>query len=380
MSTNNTEKNSEVLPYSTDIEIGKDDVAYKAGRERIQQKSGRGDSARTISNIFMGYNHRMAPLYVPKNQDSVGYTFFTRPDLNLNEANVNASRRIREMLRGGYGSQVAAIIAMLDPLNEMTALTKSSIALGSALKSGIGFDNKQAFIPLLSSTLVSLSGFPDSTLDVYTSEEGLKREQWSMVDSTYQINYAFSLSASFRNIEGDPITTLFAIWLEYMAGVKDGTFIPRYRNLVQREIDYQTRIYRIITDPTRKWVRKIGIANACFPLNDSLGAIMNVPGNAPFVTNNDQLDIQFQCNIAQYLDPILIQEFNDVVSMFNPGMYPLDEDDTVFVPKDGDLVRLSDAELPYFNYYGYPHIDQNTYEISWHVSSDDYERIMNKVK
>lgn len=107
---------------------------------------------------------------------------------------------------------------------------------------------------------------------------------------------------------------------------------------------------------------------------------MNVPGNSPFVTNNDQLDIQFQCNVAQYLDPILIQEFNDVVAMFNPGMFPSDEDSTIFIPTDTDLVRLSDSELPLFNYYGYPHIDPNTYEISWHVDGADYEKVMNKVK
>jgi hypothetical protein len=53
---------------------------------------------------------------------------------------------------------------------------------------------------------------------------------------------------------------------------------------------------------------------------------------------------------------------------------------TILIPTDTDLVRLSDSELPLFNYYGYPHIDPNTYEISWHVDGADYEKVMNKVK
>lgn len=380
MAKNTNINDEEVLPYEPEFQIGVDDVFGTTHRQNVEQKSGRGNSRKTISNLFSGFNHRMAPLYVPKNLDSTGYTFFTRPDLNLNEENVLNSRRIREMLRGGYNSQVASIIAMLDPLSNITALSKSSIKLGSALNSKVEFDNRQAFIPLLTNTLVSLTGFPDSTLDVYTSEEGIKREQWSMVDSTYQINYGFSLNASFRNIEGDPITTLFTIWLEYMAGVRDGTFIPRARSIIQREIDYQTRIYRLIMDPTRKYVRKIGIVNAAFPVNDSLGAIMNVSANTPFINANDQLDIQFQANIAQYMDPILIQEFNDVVSTFNPNMLPVDDDTSVFVPYGhDDMVKLSNNEIGIFNYYGYPHIDINTYELSWYVDSDKYDEVMEQL-
>lgn len=376
----NVTPNDEELPYKQDIQVGVDDKAGKSSRQKVEQRSSRGDSHKTIANLFSGFNHRMAPLYAPKNLDTMGMTFFTRPDLNLTEANLRVSRRLSEMMRGGYGSQAAAIVAMLDPVNALMSKDRSHVKLGSATRDALNYDNRQAFMPVLSNLLLSLTGFPDNTLDTYTSEEGIKREQWSMVDSTYQINYAYSLNASFRNIEGDPISTIFTMWLEYMAGVKDGTFVPRARNIIQNEIDYQTRIYRLIMDPSRRFVRKIGIANAAFPVNDGLGAIMNMAVNTPFITNNDQIDIQFQCIGAQYMDPILIQEFNDVVAMFNPDMLPYDPDSSDYLPKGkDDLMRLNNNDVGIFNYFGYPHIDNRTYELSWYVPSDLYDAVMGEL-
>ena len=100
MAKNTNINDEEVLPYEPEFQIGVDDVFGTTHRQNVEQKSGRGNSRKTISNLFSGFNHRMAPLYVPKNLDSTGYTFFTRPDLNLNEENVLNSRRIREMFPG----------------------------------------------------------------------------------------------------------------------------------------------------------------------------------------------------------------------------------------------------------------------------------------
>lgn len=377
MSNDNQDKI--VLPY----ELDPDDRSIRQASQRtraVEKKSGRGSSRDTLTNIFTGFNHRMAPLYVPKNVDNTGFTFFTRPDCNFSLDNMISSRKMQEATRAGRGSQAAAIIAMLDPLNEWLLLDKKNPRLGAPLAREVQFDNKCAFIPMLSNLITSLTGFPDSTLDVWTSEEGLIREQVAYVDSIYEVNNAYTLSAQFRNIDGDPITTYLNFLVDYMSGVRKGTYIPRAENMYQRVVDYQSRVYRLVMDPTKRYVRKFGIANALFPITDAMGASMNISGNNPLVTDTDQVSVQFYAIGAYYNDPIIIQEFNDVVATFNPDMFPEDENSSDFIPYGKDFMRkLTREEIGIFNYRGYPRINPNTYELDWWIYGDQYETIMAEV-
>ena len=376
----NDKQDKTVLPY----ELEPDEGALRQASQRpraVEKKSGRGSSRDTLTNIFTGFNHRMAPLYVPKNVDNVGFTFFTRPDCNFNLANMSSSRKLLEVQRAGRGSQSAAIIGMLDPLNEWLALDKKTRYLGGPFAREVQFDNRCAFIPMLSNLLTSLTGFPDSTLDVWTSEEGLIREQVTYADSIYEVNNAFTLSAQFRNIDGDPITTYLNFMIDYISNVRRGTYVPRAENMFQRVVDYQSRVYRFVMDPTKRYIRKFGIANAVFPVTDGMGAAMNVSGNNPIITDTDQISVQYQAVGAYYSDPIIIQEFNDVVCIFNPDMLPISESTSEFIPHGKNYMRkLSREEIGIFNYQGYPRINPNTYELDWWIYGDTYETILSEVK
>ena len=141
------------------------------------------------------------------------------------------------------------------------------------------------------------------------------------------------------------------------------------------------RVYRFVMDPTRRYIRKYGIANAVFPVNDTMGAVMNINGNSPLVSDNDQINVQFEAIGAYYNDPIILQEFNDTVAMFNTDMLPLYDSGTSFVPRGKDSMMLIDrSEIALFNYRGFPHIDTNSYEISWYVYTDEYKEVMKGIK
>lgn len=364
---------------SSAVSDSSDDLKNNTTRRSIETAYGRGDSNRALTNAYMGFNHRMSPNRLSKNKETPGLTFFTRPDLNLNEDNMQASRRFESLMKNKLQSDAYAIIAALDPESPLT-LRKGMTGLGAPLKDGIPFDNRQAFIPFLSNTLISLSGWPDNALDVYTSEEGIQREQWSMVDSTYEINNAYSLSATFRNVEGDPITTLFTTWLEWMAGSYDGTFIPKARSIIQREIEYQTRIYRLILDPTMRFVTKIGACFAAFPLNDNLGAAINFNSQDFINTESDNIGIQFHAMGARYQDPALVEDFNYIVATFNSDMLPLYPSEAEYIPRGKDYMRqLTREEIIVFNYYGYPRINPTTMELQWWVYNDDYDSVMGTI-
>lgn len=356
-----------------------DDIKNNTTRRSIETAYGRGDSNRALTNAYMGFNHRMSPNRLAKNLETPGLTLFTRPDLNLDEEQMAKSPRLNRLMQNPLTSDAYGIIAALDPESPLT-LRKGVEGLGAPLKDGIPFDNRQAFIPFLSNTLISLSGWPDNALDVYTSEEGIVREQWSMVDSNYEINSTYSLSATFRNVEGDPITTMFSTWLEWMAGSYDGTFIPKERNIIQREIEYETRIYRLVLDPTMRFVTKIGACFAAFPLNDNVGAAINFNAQDFINSEGDNININFHAMGARYQDPELVEDFNYVVGMFNPDMLPLNPDDSEFIPRGKDYMRmLNRQEIIIFNFYGYPRINPVTMELQWWVYQDDYDTVMDQI-
>lgn len=376
MSQNDKDK----LPYTLvdDQKTFKDRIQAK---ENVRITSGRGDDRRMIANIFSGFNHRNIPLIIPKNNDRVGYTFFTRPDLNFDERNVRVSRLLQEALRGGYSSYTAACMCMLDPQCGLFTeqLLRDGITdlehhmpfadygvLGGKIRDTLGFDNKCAFVPMLSNLMLSLTGFPDSSLDVWVSEEGYMREQRSHVDSTRAMNGSRTLNLTLRNILGDPVSTFFNLYTDYISRVKDGSFYPRWDNLLQRRSDYEMRIYRFVTDVTGRYVTKMGIANATYPLNDSMGMFMNVPNqNNEIITETDQLSITLQCDVVQYNDPIIKQEFNEVVCMHNPDMWPANARAQTYRPRGKGLVNITGTNKINSNLYGYPRVDIDTNELQW---------------
>lgn len=319
----------------------------------VSRQSGLGSLSSAITNTFYGINHRGLGNPVPQNTDQHGLTFFTRPRLNLSYDNIAGVRKMTPLLTSNQMTIQRAIRVLLDPVGASRGITCPFI------------DNNSAFIPMLTNHLLSCSGWPDQTLDTYTSTPGVTQEAWSMVDGVADFRGVFSLSASFRNMQGDPITSLFYYWEQYMARVYAGTMLPYPEMIVEHEIDYQTRIYRIVLDPTRQKVQKIAACGAAFPISNSLGAAFNFAAEQPFVTENAQLSIQFQAIGVDYLDPRTIQEFNDVVVLFNPKMRD--------GQRDRSYTRLEAHERNYFNYSGYPRIDPISFDLEWWIDTGDYK-------
>jgi hypothetical protein len=139
--------------------------------------------------------------------------------------------------------------------------------------------------------------------------------------------------------------------------------------IVENEIDYMTRIYRLVLDPTRTYVQKIANCGAAFPTAVPMGAAFNYTSDSPLANDNEQISIPFQCIGVEYNDPISIQEFNATVVYFNPEM------------DDGSrsqlFTKLSKSELALFNYQGYPRIAEDN-ELEWWVSNDVYQLTINE--
>lgn len=322
--------------------------------DRMGRESGFSDIYGSIGDVFRGIDHRNGGASYQKNNDHQGLTLFTRPLLNLTYNNVLADRKLHSLLADDTRHIDRAIRVMLDPQLHKRNVTSDI------------FDDRQAFLTLLSGTLLNVSGFPDTTLNTYTSPEGVRKESYNLVDDVAEINGSFDITASFANIAGDPVTKLFHVWTRYMGNVYSGDMVPYPEFIVENEVDYQTRIWRIKLDSTKRFVTKIGCAHACVPLADSLGAAFNYTNDRPYNADNDQISVPFRCAGAEYNDPLLFDEFNITVQYFNNQMR--DENRELL------MHRLSDVEITAFSFRGYPRIDPQTLRLEWWITKEEYRQ------
>ena len=153
-----------------------------------------------------------------------------------------------------------------------------------------------------------------------------------------------------------------------MTLVLDGTCNPYPDFIVENEMDYNTRIYRIITDSTDRYVSKIAACGAAIPISLPTSDFANYNRDEPFSTARKELTVRFRCNGAMYYDPILLQEFNEAVFIFNPRLRDEVLKGTI------NLVTSNFMKVqPHFRYMFHgltiPYIDLSTNELCWLVDT-----------
>ena len=326
---------------------------------------GYGNTSAAVFNMLHGINHRGAGNIVPANMDGQGLTFFTKPNLNLSYDSVLSTRRLSFLANTDPMSMASAIRCMLSPRVDSPWGGHTMPNDGKLPRSAV-IDDRNAFIPMLSNSLLSLSGWPDFVLEAFTSPEGLRKETVSWADSIGDNYSAFDLSANFQNMDGDPIIALFAIWTEYAARVAEGTMNPYPRCIIENEVDYQTRIYRLILDPSKRYVRKIADIGVGFPSAVPIGAAFNYSSDALFGSDNDQISIRFSCTGVRYNDPITVYNFNKVVELFNSSMHDNSRGDL--------MVQITNEKLLRFNYNAYPRIEKDN-ALNWYVTKEKYSQM-----
>lgn len=325
------------------------------GYRDILDRSPLGNPSMAVSETLHGLNHRGINNSIPINRDYYGMTFFTRPDMRMEEENLSRVRLFDALLTENERSMPRAIRAMLDNRHHEKGYPTSLI------------DPKQIFIPLLSNQLISMSGWQDVVLPTYTAEPGVYGEVYTHADGVASIYRTYDITANFRNIPGDPITSMFFYWVNYASLVYEGVLTPYMDNLFENTIDYQTRIWRIVLDSSKKWVQKIAASGPAFPIDVPMGARFNYETDMP-INRADQIPITFRCIGAEYIDDILIHEFNETVCLGNSDMIDVDVNGNSV-----GMVQVTTEYIQLFNHFGYPRIDPETYELQWWIYQTDFE-------
>lgn len=348
-----------------------------------------GSISRAIGNNLYGINFRQTPSFVPRAKEHYGFTFFTRPQPNLSRSNISNFRSFYSLLSRSTVSYRSYVRAMLDPRLSLNNNKVSSFV-----------NNENPFIPVLTNSLVSLSGFPDLTVPTYTSDTGLYGQEISFVDGTVNHYESYDVDATFANYKGNPLIYMFYIWVRYQSLVFEGILSPYMDLLVENEIDYNTRIYRIVLDSTKTYVMHIAATGASFPINVPTGNIFDYNIDTPLNTKNSEINIRFRCMGFLAFEDILKLEFNKTVAIFNPNMrkvlrHDLDgkeseikrDDPTVVYRIKGSkyvkvpriLALASDSsviENSFYsiNYRTIPYINLATNELEWFVDETLFNR------
>lgn len=328
------------------------------GVEDVWARSAMGNPGTAVTDTLYGINHRSLANSIPINKDYFGLTFFTKPDLRFTTDNLLKLRKFAPMLTSRETSLPRAIRAMLDFRHN----THNEDSYNCSL-----IDPKQIFIPVLTNQLVSMSGWPDVEAPTHTSDSGVYGEQWSFVDGITDIYRTWDTTLNFRNIPGDPITAMFWYWISYAAAVFEGTLTPYADNIAENVIDYQTRIYRVVLDSSKRFVQKIACTGAAFPTSVPMGMSFNFETDTP-INRLDQIPVSFRCIGVEYMDDIIIRDFNAAVIMGNNDM----ADDQ---RQAAGLTKVPYEYIYLFNYLGYPRINIQTFELEWWVYNNTFQEL-----
>lgn len=315
--------------------------------------AGEVDLSRRYTNSLFGINQMKVNMLTDDLRLNSGYVLFTRPMLNLTDKNIRNNRILGNLLDQRELSINRYIRCMLDP-----RLMYNETGIRSKL-----LDNQQAFIIPLSNYAKSISGGQDRVVPIFASKEGVRKEQYIMVDGTYEFNSAWDINATFRNVEGNMIMKLMYYWAICSTLIAEG-MMDRYPDQVLAgELPYTTRVWRLIMDPTLTRVESIMHSGYSILANIPDGQLFDFNSERPFDEANKELQYTFKSVGYERDDDLSLMQFNETTAITNPSFARMLDG------KSHNLIKIPRSLLGLYRNRGYPHINLDTKELEWWIPS-----------
>ena len=314
------------------------------------------DLSRRQTNAVFGFNQQKINIIAEDLRLNSGYAFFVRPLLNLMDKNIRMNRIMGDLLDEDELSINRIVRCTLDP---RLMYNYSKTGIKSAL-----IDNEQAFIPILTNALKTISGGQDRVTPIYVSKEGVRKEQYFLVDGTFEINGQYEINATFRNSDGNIIGKLMRYWCMWNSFFFEGMVDNSLDYKLAGEIPYTTRVYRLVMDSTLTRVECIMASGYSVPVNFTDGQLFDMNTEIPFSDSNKELQYVFKSVGYMVDDPILIAQFNETTAVVNPEFGKLIDG------KETSLVKIPRHLISIYRYRGYPYINPDTRELEWYIPED----------
>ena len=334
------------------------------------ETTGLGSIRKALGMNLRGIDYMKTGGAVPPNKTNYGYVFFVRPQLNLQTDNVRLHRKLYSLLNNQPESIHRYVRAILDPRIMYPYSYTNNRYSSEGLKCPF-VDPQMPFIPVMSNNLKSITGWPDSQLPIFTSKPGIYKEVYAQPDGQIRNYGSFNVTANFKNTMGSPIIYMTYIWELYMSLVHEGILLPYPDMIMENERDYDTRIYRITTDQTKKFVKEISSTGISFPTSTATSSLFDYNSDKPHNDTNSEFGITFESLGMDFFDDINILEFNKTVECFHNGFKNGKVDSGKVKEVDPTLGVL-------FNYRVYPYIDTSgaVNRLRWYTNKEYYESRM----
>lgn len=277
----------------------------------VHRSRGSGDPNSLYSTVLSQHD-RFGANPMMSNHELVGYTFITRPKLNLSRPSLRQDPIMSMLDTMDPKSLPFAIRCYLD-----TNFSRRPDVKPTAAQCPF-FNEESPFIIPLCNNLVSSSGWPDPVIDTETTEGGFFSEDLTMAKGSDRLNRTYNLTLTFRDIQGGFIMALLYMWIRYMELVVRGDVIAYPEDIANRRINYTCSIYRFVMDSSRQFILKWAKATGCFPQSVPLGDLFNFGERENFITSAAQYSVPFTANTVEYWDPRIFRDFNTIAARYSP--------------------------------------------------------------
>ena len=303
--------------------------------------AGLGHREGQLQKLFTGID-RFSRSFMPKNVELTGYTFMTRPRLNLSTANISTDPLFAAMLTDRYSDVAFAIRCMLDTqFCKDNPLEVDSCPL---------IDKHNPFAVLLSNAITGIGGFNDVIVSTETTEDGYFQENMTYAIGGEKLDKTYELTPTFRDYPGSPVAATFDFWVKYLTNLYEGRMIQYADAIDANRLDYTVSIYRFIVDRANRHITRWAKATGCFPVTSPVGVPFNYGQGERIVAGTDNFTINFKANRLEYNNPVILREFNMLVRRYNP---------TTITRKNPQLKAFAYAAQN--NYEGIPYVTIGDY-------------------
>lgn len=305
---------------------------------------------------FLSRLDRHGTAYAPTNTLNTGFTFITRPRLNLTGANLVQNPILNTLLSANSKSVIFMIRALMDtrlckgePMfrgksSKNLTPTNEETEFAAAVNASPLIDNRNPFFTPLCNALKSISGFPDITLEAETTEGDIFSGDMTYAKGSDLLNHSQELSLEFKDIDGSIILTIFYYWILYIGLQCRGLVMAYPDDIYEQRLNYTVSIYRFIMDPSKTRILWWAKATGCFPKAAPVGALFNMSSDSSVIEAARSVSIPFGVNKVEVNNPGIILDFNRLMSNYCPGIESMPALDEYRTSPD---VSVNFAGLPF---------------------------------
>jgi hypothetical protein len=303
-------------------------------------KSGRGlDRINAQIKAIRGFNYFKDDFVLP-DTDNHGFTFISRPHLNMRLGNVRANSYLNFLNTLNPASPAFAIRCLLDPdFAHANAVTASKSTL---------FDIRNPFIPILTNRLKSMSGWPDMVMETETTEGGFFSENITLPIGWDNLNKSYDLTLTFSDVKGGYILALFFAWFIWIDAARKGNNVVAYQKYIEeRRMCFTFSIYRFLLDETGHYITKWAKATGTFPLSVPMGAYFNFDKSTPYAFEGQNLSIPVKvAGRIEYMKPEVFTDFNILVHKYCPNVT---KSSMCAIVNNTDMKVVNNKIIPYID-------------------------------